>query len=1679
MLNNPFCPNINSSEWKELVDAVGENKAYYLWDANNGNSLDYAPDGAQSNLFQEEMMKNDNNRTESLKKVSDYYKPSRISNTNYSSIDDFIITINNTHQININIKRNDNADSNYVIDQILFLNNIVRDEQKLKDFQIHLLEQLRKFPVKVTVREWKFDHYITDDKGNQVEVDKYNHTIDCVGSYNGEIALYERAFDDNIENFTVTLTHELLHHYLLKFLDNNSSARRQFEKFRKTILDNLKYDSDRDRYGMQENIDEFVNEFMANPDFRNLCYKISLNVQQQNRNLWSRIIDWINQNIFRVTPKNKEFQRISDFVEEIILKVNNGELPLIRSQKEYNNSIRLEDNIEFERRSNSTRDLLEEQLNQLNSGINLSEESVVNKDLQNLRTKLASQAEVKLQTLDISDPIAKAEAEANLKYLISQINDQNIEDLQAVYQFVVLVNGDLPSIAQEILDTFKGIKTMSDDRILSLNRNFFGFYIPIMRDISNIMDTMKEYSNFSESTIFQKLNSLMNVAHNVLELAKRQLDQIQTENYRKIIIESNINTSNQQRLEDIYEFVSGDIMSFDRDINALTRFFLSPDRVDNEVMKTAYLLMQESQNKRRERVFSKSVLLNNLLQKISGGLDQFYEKDNNGKPTGQLIRDKKHGMFDNQYSNFMKKLRIKYGIKPDDLNLPENPDLRAQFIKEKNEWLSHRAERKYTKQFYELLDSLSPEAQAARETIETKLRLIRKKYSDSNGVFNEFLLRKNKDDSEQYENLQIQKKLLACRYNPDGSLKVGIDAKIADDLSRLSQTLGEDYITVKDLRRFEKIREQKERELTPEEYQNWLTQNTKQQYTKEFWDELAKIDKQRYGEEYVRLNNMRNEMLKPYRDSRTNEIIADKIPPTVKKTLDRLERLMSAERRKHKDKKVDTSKLFKMVPNEAYRRMRAAAIERATINGQFDEGYFEAVFLSYTSHRTANGWQPNSYFLKIVPIDEKYIETVPNDSFNTLSPESKFYNKNYDHTSDEYYQPKSFATEDFIDDNGKKIKKGDRLYDNSKEFKKIMQNKNNKAFYDALLQTMTEANSIYYNRNFNNNYKLPAIEGSLWRYIKAKGLVRGTWERFTAGFITQNEDTGMKEKAVQAPDGSKLNMIPQYYTGKLEDPATISADLLGIVMEYYDSAINFDEKNKIKGKLETLKAVLGRSTFTKKSLFNRRKEKIEAVKTNIYQMLDTFLDMQLYDRQNTLIKYNLFGREFNVTKLVNAFRTFGTYLNLAGNWAVAATGGFTAAYNMLVQSVVGRYWDMHDTLNAMRYFVTTSFWDGIKGIGNRNYKGLQFALMDEAEIGSELRTRWQNSNQNGRLTSLVRRLGFWGMSVVDYCVKGQILNAIMFNHKYVNGEFICKEDYLDKYGNTDSNKEKWNHYKSAMDVIEFTNGKLIVKDKAMNDAWHKSKNRIYNIARALSASADGQLTTLQKAQFTQNAFGGLVMMHRQYMPVVLSERFFYKYQYDPNLDRYREAVVSTIWRYFGAVIKDYKTYGLLNSAIRNYKQFNQNHATRASIRQGITDAALILLILPQITQFLLDYSDENDDNWWAKFLAYCAMRTEFESGSPYNVPDMLSTIKNPTPLFGFIDNFQTMVPHLFRSIVEWIGWAKDDFTDRTVTRGAYKDWNPLYRDFMKLTPLKNPYEQYMDIDSKIRYYQTQIMNEED
>ena len=1679
-MKNTFCPNFSDpkvkQEFDELVDAVGENAAYYLWDQNNGYSLDYAPNGAQSKLFSDLLEYYNGNRKQAIiAKASTFSKEFK---------NDFI----NLHEIYRDLYGKNNVYGSIVTE--LLDNFISPDYVKSISYSLSSgsYNPITKNLILAVDSSAESKNKINTHELVHVATSLYAVAYEKYKGIYKDVYYNTSAIDQVLKSNNIVLTEGQINSFdiLADIKDKATNYILNNQQFVDKI--NKKYPTGTATYFLTEpnkySLHEFISEIFTNPQLMEILKNIPYDTKNTKETLFSKFIELISK-IFNLDNNalGRSFEEVISIFKEFKQKQNykmfddNGELTIqnVINVNQKINFSEIEDFTFFHRNIQGTRDVLQQQLEQLNQSYQINTKEKIDEQLSKLRKSLSGSMEIKLNTLDIVDLDDKAEAEANIKYLISQLNDENVNDLYAIFQFTRLVNNDLPKIAQEILDAYNNQKVLSDDRILSLDRNFFGFYSPMMQEISDIIDDLSKFDTIKNTDVFQNLRDLTITVQNVLQLSRNHLRQMQTENFKRIMIESNIDSSNQIWLSTINEFVNGDVLNTNRDITQLTRLFMSPDKVKDPAMKTLYKLLQDSQNKRRQRVFNKSVIINKLSENIKGGLLQFYETDKNGKPTGYLIRNRKYGLFNNDVANFMQQLRIKFGMKPSDLNLPEDPILRAQFAKLKNQFLSHRAERKYTTEFYEIMDSLSAEAQAARDQIDSKIRLLKDKYRDNSGYIDESKM--NNEDRDKLQTLEIQKKLLKCRYYTDGTPKTGIDLQIAEDLQRVSKILGEDYITVKDTARFEKIRKQKQQELTEEEYNKWYESNTKLQYTEEFRKELEKLDKTRYGEEYIRLQNIRNEILAPYRDSRTNEILASKIPANTKYYLDRLERLMSNERKKHKGKKVDTSGLFKMVPTQEYFDLRDKAMQEAVVNGSFDEMIFETIFYMQTSHRTNAGWQPNSYYLKLVPANDKYIERVPNDNFNVLSSESKFYNKNFDHTSNEYYQPKAFATEDFIDENGKQIRKGDVLYDNSQQFKKVMQNKENRDFYNELVSTMKEANDYYYNRKFNNNYMLPQIEGSIYRYMKYKGLLKGFASKILSGFVKTNEDTQMKEKAVQSPDKQKLNLIPQYYTKRLEDPSIISADLIGIIMEYYDAAVNFDEKTKIKAKVETIKSVLGRRTYTKTSRFSKKKQEVEGVQTQIYKMADTFTDMQLYDRMNSLIKVELFGKEFNITKLVNTFRTIGTYVNLAGNWAVAATGGITGAYQMLVQTIVGRYYDWDDTRRALTFFVTDSFWSGIRNIGNRNYKSKQLALMDEAEIGSELRSRWQNSNHYGPLMTILRKLGFWGMSVVDYCVKGQILDAVMYNFKYVNGEFICKEDYLDKYGNTESTRHKWRSFESAMDCIEFKNGKLQTKDPSKQESWKKAKFKIYNTARALSASADGQLTTLQKAQFTQNAFGGLAMMHRQYIPVVLSERYFMSYQYDPNLDRYREAVVSTIWRYIQKVYQDRNVYGLLNSAIRNYKEFNRDNATRASIKQGITELTLLLGVLPQITSFMLANADENDDSWWAKFLAYIAMRVEFESKSPYNLLDIVNTIKNPTPLFGLIDNFKASLVSSTKQLFDFLGWTTSE-DDNIVSRGAYKDWNKTQKNLFKLTPLKNPYEQYMDIDSKIRYYKTQIMNED-
>ena len=81
---NPFCPNLSNhqinNEFNELIDSFlslfdgdrdrAEKMAYYLWSKNEGYSIDKAPDGEPSKLFQSHLEALNGDRKEAIRQTA-------------------------------------------------------------------------------------------------------------------------------------------------------------------------------------------------------------------------------------------------------------------------------------------------------------------------------------------------------------------------------------------------------------------------------------------------------------------------------------------------------------------------------------------------------------------------------------------------------------------------------------------------------------------------------------------------------------------------------------------------------------------------------------------------------------------------------------------------------------------------------------------------------------------------------------------------------------------------------------------------------------------------------------------------------------------------------------------------------------------------------------------------------------------------------------------------------------------------------------------------------------------------------------------------------------------------------------------------------------------------------------------------------------------------------------------------------------------------------------------------------------------------------------------------------------------------------------------------------------------------------------------------------------------------
>lgn len=1675
-----MCPNLNNpqvkQEFEELVNAVGEVAAYDIWSKNNGNAIDKAPNGAESQLFNELLKRANGDRNLAIKLKSRFFTKSFMS-----QYGDWVKDPKNVSRI----KLDENGE--------VRLDSLTTDPTKLSALEVHgmstkdIISRLRysvprnhiahsilnlfsKLDIKVRLMT---DLDFQEDPDLKDAHMAYGYDI----NQDDIILINADEFDDvsDLSNLAALL-HEIVHVYTqrsLKAVSLGKGTQLEIKLYNKITELWNKY---REMYHMQadekgryhgdfyglNSQSEFIAELLTNQRFlENLIEdarqnNLLENVLQMLHSIWNAIYElFTGEHIIKI---DKEVEN----AQELLLQL----LSFNVEDQNQDATFRIQDSIRERKK------YLKKAVDDM-SRYHFDTEKEMNERLNRIRQSITEGLKARLKTIDFKDIAKRAEVIENIKYQLANLENDLISNIQIVQMFITETKFDALEVGEKVMKAYKGeTGVFTDQELVDLNKNYFGFYVPQITEIFNSLANLDSYREIIGKEDYDTLMHQLQLCKTTMDLSYDAVKRMQVVNAQRALVQHGVKVGDQT----IFNYVNEYSRTTDFDINVITRMIGAGDKIKDQAIKTLFSITQEVENEINSVVFTKSIELNKLL-KVVGNTKQklLFEVDEKGRPTGYIIRDKNYGAFFNDLKAFKEKLYIDFGLNSNQLMLPENYATRVEFNRRLNDWINLRCERKYTPKFYELLNSLSPETFRAKEAIESKIRTLTNKYRDYNGL--PHYEKMKQEEWEQLESYEFEKKQLASIYDQFGNekLKGSIERTIADELTAYNKELQKNIKHKDNQEKFAKLLEKKEQELSAKEFKLWKERNTRVIYDEKFYAELESIERADYGNQYTELSAKKRELLNMFRNSRTGEVDANAMPLKTKRVIEDIDRKLRAikQANKNKVKKSTTGVKFQdvavMRPSKLYYKDESrAADEDIEVSGTLE------VFYMDNTYETSKGSVPKAWYMKIVPKNTDYIHIVPSASLAELSEESPFLNKNYDITNDEYYQPKK----SFIDENGNKVTK----YDNSKEFNRIMNMKGMKELRQALIDTMKESNDKLNNLEYLNKYLLPQITGSWVRYIRANGFLSGTLNWLLDKFTVLGDDEGIKSKVQHAPDGTSLSLVPQYFTKRLRNPAVISANLVGNVISYYRMAENFKRKNEIRGTVENILHFLAQRDYKgSNSLLNRQLRRIrrssedkKGTETNLYKFAQKFVSMNIYDTKLTPWSITIGEREISVSKILRNFLGLGTLINLGLNFICAATGFFTALHNHLMTTFVGRYYTWHNALAAFKDVVYDAFKYGLAA-GSINYKSQQMAYMDYFEVGGTSRSLSEHTNWT-RLQRLVS--GHWAFgiySMSDYFIKGQILNCVMYDYKLIDGEFIHHEAYFNRYGKTDETKRIWDNAETFKSSTEISAGKIKAKDARNQKAVDAAKYHIGDTARALSASADGQLTPLQKAQITTNVLGAMVMMHRNYLPTLMQNTYSMDRQYDYQSQREVEALLKTPITVFQRIWRDNSGLAIASELLKTilFEKNLSSSVEKYNLRRLKLDILTVGIIYPILRDMIRQSADDDKKDWWKNALALIASKTTFENGAPYNLVDVYNTIKSPTPLFSLLGNVGTEVAYPFY-LATSILLNQQLEENEIIKRGPYKNMRKIQRVLWKTTPFKNIIE-LKDVASKRRYYETQIL----
>lgn len=858
-----FCPNITNKQvvkqFNEIIEALGGTAlteeefksselrskrtgieyaameaAYTIWNMNNGNAIDYAPNGAQSILFRDLLDMYKGNRSSAIRVKSKIYSQKFLKdfeNKSDKKLDingePFIQNVVNTEKINESIpdvffrcsvedvfgeglEEINDVTSDKVMSAILQLGMLNNSDTRLA-----MALSGHRIPVIIdrTMSNNKIAETITDEDGNSVIIVNPNVINNVTRQY-----------------AATALMHEIVHAITVTAIDKPSTKaelnfarlnKKVFNRFKNLLPQSVSLLSDiySGLYAFS-NEKEFSAMFITDSAVRSLLRSMAREADLNNNGKFTsyikNLINSITQLFFNKTAfyTNVELldrykKELDEYLRDVPTKSVDKNTKMAEAVKMYRrvegSLFANESALTFFKNLDMYKNALQSNaLRILNLNIEIKSSEVKDnytyQEIYNmLHTRLKALSST--STTGVKDRTRLiSETQTHMKMITNEFTSK----YSAIAEMMRTIGPQVLKDINELKDRFDVGEEISGDEYMYQAHANIGMYekltstiIKLLQDDENVNAIIEFYNKDkqdSEKISIDDIRELETDVSNINSLCVRGLGIIQ-QILNKITAKTLTNVRDEVGAQDLDSYINklaaGDPL-LDEDISKLEVYVGSADSSASPFLKTLAYLLGNAKRSAEEETF---LAMEDVMNAAKGlDLTKLYEKAN-GKYTQYFIRKRKYGQFYNEYDKQIaiinKYINKKYNLtlSEDNRIAPEsNQDAKREWHKMRNDWLEKHCDRKYVRRYYDAQANLPEIARQALQSYNNEINSIlgKEEYIKDGRVRYELI---NDEDWEKLQQIYIYKKLLRSEYDMYGNKKEGESLEIAKALNEFYNTL--------------------------------------------------------------------------------------------------------------------------------------------------------------------------------------------------------------------------------------------------------------------------------------------------------------------------------------------------------------------------------------------------------------------------------------------------------------------------------------------------------------------------------------------------------------------------------------------------------------------------------------------------------------------------------------------------------------------------------------------------------------------------------------------------------------------------------------------------------------------------------------------------------------------------